>query len=154
MPANKNPQHSKYRRSRGQSLIEFAITLPVLLLVIIGAMDLGRMFFTKIVITNAAREGANFLALHSKDYQNCVNSTCFYGTWIAIRDEGESSGVSLGYSDVDWVNTNCSAGCTPGSPVEITVTTTVDLVFSTFFQSVGLAGGPIQLSSTVKMVSQ
>jgi hypothetical protein len=49
-------------KPRGQSLIEFALLLPVLLVLIISALEFGRLFYTKIVITNAAREGANYYA--------------------------------------------------------------------------------------------
>ncbi len=45
---------------RGASLVEFALTLPLLLLVLVAAVDLGRAFYTYVAITNAAREGARF----------------------------------------------------------------------------------------------
>ena len=38
--------------------MEFALVLPLLLLVIAGIVDFGRAFFTQIELTNAAREGA------------------------------------------------------------------------------------------------
>jgi Flp pilus assembly protein TadG len=43
---------------RGAAAVEMAIILPLLLLVIGGLVDFGRAYFTKVVITNAAREGA------------------------------------------------------------------------------------------------
>jgi Flp pilus assembly protein TadG len=39
-------------------MVEFAILLPLFLLVIGGIVDFGRAFFTQIQLTNAAREGA------------------------------------------------------------------------------------------------
>lgn len=45
-------------RDRGAAAIEFAIILPLLLLVIAGIVDYGRAFYTEIALTNAAREGA------------------------------------------------------------------------------------------------
>jgi Flp pilus assembly protein TadG len=44
-------------RGTGQSMVEFAMILPLLVLFIIGIFDLGRAFFAYIAITNAAREG-------------------------------------------------------------------------------------------------
>lgn len=149
MTGKKNSNPNTTKRPSGQSLIEFALVLPVLLLLIIGAMDIGRMFFTKIVLTNAAREGANYLALNKKEPENG-----YQNTWKAIQDEANSSGVSLAYTDVEWTSTLCDPRCTPGSPVQITVSTSVDLVFSSFLESMGLIGGPIHLSSTVRMVAQ
>jgi Flp pilus assembly protein TadG len=43
---------------RGAAVVEFAIMLPLFLLVIGGVVDFGRAFFTQIQLTNAAREGA------------------------------------------------------------------------------------------------
>ena len=48
------------RRERGQSLVETAIVLPVLLLLLAATVDFGRAFDAYIVLTNAAREGARF----------------------------------------------------------------------------------------------
>lgn len=46
------------RRSRGQALAEFALLLPVFFLIVAGTLDLGRVFYAQISLTNAAREGA------------------------------------------------------------------------------------------------
>ncbi len=47
-------------RTRAQAVVEFALVLPVLLLLVVVAVDFGRLFFSYIQISNAAREGANF----------------------------------------------------------------------------------------------
>lgn len=46
------------RRQRGQSTVELAISSIVLLLLIGGVLDLGRVFYFQVVLHNAAREGA------------------------------------------------------------------------------------------------
>jgi len=43
------------RRSRGQSIVELAISSPVVLLLLAAAIDLGRLFYSQITIANAAR---------------------------------------------------------------------------------------------------
>ncbi len=47
---------------RGQAIVEFALILPVFLLVLLIAVDFGRLYFSLIGIHNAAREGAAFAA--------------------------------------------------------------------------------------------
>jgi Flp pilus assembly protein TadG len=42
---------------RGQSLVEFALVLPLILLLIMGVIDLGRGIFAFNEVSNAAREG-------------------------------------------------------------------------------------------------
>lgn len=46
--------------SRGQALVEFALILPILALLIVMAIDFGRVFFGWVSLHNAARIGANF----------------------------------------------------------------------------------------------
>jgi len=128
-----------------QALVEYALVLPILLLLILGTMDLGRMFYTKMILTNAAREGANYLAYYPEDADNG-----FVDTFAAIDGEANSSQVEIVDTDVTY-NTDC---CTRGLPVEVTITKMVDLIFDNFLQTFGLLGGPVQLSSTVKMMVQ
>jgi Flp pilus assembly protein TadG len=48
------------KREAGQSLVETAIIVPILLLLLAAVVDFGRAFDAYIVLTNAAREGARF----------------------------------------------------------------------------------------------
>jgi PKD repeat protein len=49
-------------RSRGQSLAEFALCLPIILLLTLAALDFGRVYLGYINLQNMARIGANFAA--------------------------------------------------------------------------------------------
>lgn len=42
----------------GQALVEFALLLPILVMLTVGAVDFARAFFSLQVVTNASREGA------------------------------------------------------------------------------------------------
>ena len=46
----------------GQSLVEFALALPVLLLILLGLADFGRAFYYTTAIASAARVGAEYAA--------------------------------------------------------------------------------------------
>ena len=48
--------------SRGQGMVEFALILPVLLLLLVIAVDFGRVFFQWVGVSNASRIGANYAA--------------------------------------------------------------------------------------------
>src|SRR5258708_11445277 len=52
------PGRRFHRRNQGQSLVEFALILPILLTIVAGAVDMGRLFFAYVTIENAAREAA------------------------------------------------------------------------------------------------
>ncbi len=47
---------------QGQTLVEFAIVLPVFLLVLFGLIDVGRLVYTNAAVSQAAREGARLAA--------------------------------------------------------------------------------------------
>jgi Flp pilus assembly protein TadG len=55
------------RSQRGAALVEFALALPLLLVVIAGIVDFGFAFQRQEVITNAAREGARLAVLPGYD---------------------------------------------------------------------------------------
>jgi len=53
----------RVRSERGAELIEFALTLPLLLLLVLGIIEFGFLFQEYEVVTNSAREGARLAAL-------------------------------------------------------------------------------------------
>jgi Flp pilus assembly protein TadG len=53
----------KWHSQSGQSLLETALTLPLILLIAVGILEFGRAFQTWQVVTNAAREGARVAIL-------------------------------------------------------------------------------------------
>lgn len=54
----------KRKPRSGQTLVEFALVLMILLLVILGTVDFARLFFTWASMANAAREGVRFGTVH------------------------------------------------------------------------------------------
>jgi hypothetical protein len=54
----------RFGGERGQSVAELAITIPVLLLVLLFAIDFGRVFQSVVTLNNGARVGANYAATH------------------------------------------------------------------------------------------
>ena len=51
---NRKPKNGE----RGASAIEFAVILPLLLVVLFGIIEFGFVLYNKAVLTNACREGA------------------------------------------------------------------------------------------------
>lgn len=76
---------------QGQSMVEFALILPLLVLMVAGIFDLGRAFFASITITNAAREGARY---------GTLNSDYITGVCTATMDEAQNSGIILNDSNI------------------------------------------------------
>jgi hypothetical protein len=53
------------RRSKGQTLVETALVLPVFFLILFGLIDGGRFVYTDSVMSQAAREGARLAAVEA-----------------------------------------------------------------------------------------
>jgi len=77
----------KPARTRGQTIVEFALTLPVLILLLLFAIDFGRVFLGWISLNNAARVGANYAAMHPHDWDS-GSGPAEYDTLMA--DKGSS----------------------------------------------------------------
>ncbi len=89
---NELERHQQRKLShRGQSLVEMALMLPILLILIITAIEVGRLFFTKTVVTNAAREGAYYLSTHPQDYDTSTGTAP--NTVLAAEAEASNSGI-------------------------------------------------------------
>ena len=54
---------SRVRSEAGAELVEFALVLPIMLLVVAGIIDFGLLLQRQLVVTNAAREGARIAIL-------------------------------------------------------------------------------------------
>lgn len=68
----------KYRRA-GQSVVEMAIAMPVLLLLLLGTVDMGRVFFDYIEMRNAVVEGATYGSRHPSDTSGITNAVVRHG---------------------------------------------------------------------------
>ncbi len=68
---------------RGQGLVEFALILPVLLLIIFGTIEFGHILFIYVNLSNAAREGTRFGIV---DPQNQAGITDAVNGRIALID--------------------------------------------------------------------
>lgn len=55
-------------RQPGQALVEFALGLPVMLLIMAGTLDIGQVFIDYVELRNACREGVSYAARNPTDY--------------------------------------------------------------------------------------
>jgi Flp pilus assembly protein TadG len=83
-------QTHNHKKQKGQGLVEFALILPILLVITIGMLDLGRAFFVTIAIQNATREGARLAARNPGTSDAEVEAV--------VRAEATGSGLDLGSS--------------------------------------------------------
>jgi Flp pilus assembly protein TadG len=73
---------------RGVELIEFALTFPLLLFVVLGIIEFGFVFREYEVVTNAAREGARVAGLPSFTATNARDRALAYLTASGLSTAG------------------------------------------------------------------
>jgi Flp pilus assembly protein TadG len=120
------------RRRTGGAAVELIVIFPVMLLLIIGIVDYGRVFYTWVTVSNAARAGAEFgqqrpdtrtntdsMAAISKTDGTDAGTLTFTGgtpTWFC-----ECAGVADAGCAV------CAGGAAPEVYVKVTVSKTVNM---------------------------
>ena len=69
-----------FKNKRGQALVEFALVVPLFLLLLFGILESGRVIYTKLIVTEAAREGARAVAVSGDRAQAAIAVNKFPGT--------------------------------------------------------------------------
>jgi Flp pilus assembly protein TadG len=107
--------HRIQQASKGQSLVEFAMVLPLLVILIFGIIDFGMGLRSYISLTNATREGARFAAVgnvagaYPANCDGTTNTTVIGRVCVAIN--------GLDLAAVDDVSVTYPDGQAPGNSV-------------------------------------
>ena len=131
-------------------MLELALTMPLLLLILFGTMDLGRMFYVAVTLSGAAVAGTQY------GVASAANNADFTGMQqAALNDAGNISGVTVAATSycecLDGTSVTCSTGSCSGTSVPPTyLKVTTNATFATLFaypfvpSSVALSGLSIQ----------
>ncbi len=129
------------KRQRGQSLVEFALILPIFLLIAFGVFDFGLAFDASIGISNAAREGARQGATQP-------NTTAITNRVRAVAGRLDNSNLAVTVTCKTAAGTACPggvSGATTGGSIVVRVTYSYPMLTPIAF------GTAIPLSSTAEM---
>lgn len=127
-------------RERGQSLVEFAVILPVLLLLVLGTVDLGMGFKTYIALTNAAREGVRWITIHPSDQAGAKDRIAEEAIRVGLEDGllvDNGFGVSFSPDQSEYA---------AGDKVTVNVSYEYEMLFGAI---TGLSAIPFTASSTM-----
>lgn len=111
------------RNNKGQSMVEMALVLPVLMLLLFGILEFGRVFHEYLVVTAAAREGARTAAIGSDNtvVENAVKEAA------SSIDRGSLDIVVTPANETDRVH---------GQPLTVVVSNPIEIItplISAFF---------------------
>lgn len=118
---------------KGASAVEFAIILPILIMLLFGIIQFGIAYNKYIAVTHAVREGARLAAVGLYEDPD-------FDFEQAVRDSAPTI-------DIETISVENPEGLKIGNPVVVTITV------ETFFIDVPFAGswGPFQLTSQATM---
>jgi Flp pilus assembly protein TadG len=124
---------------RGQSLVEFAIALPVLLLLSVTIFDFGRVVYYSSAVHNAAREGARYGIVRPDDVSGIEQAVIVFAI-----------GLGLDGTDVN-IELFVPADTQSFPPPSITVTVTYDFIPATPLVSNFLPDGHVTITGEAEM---
>ena len=115
-------------RSQGQAIVELALILPIFLILMVSALDLGRLFYSQISVNDAAREAALEASRNPTSY--IANTACTSANKESNRvmcratNEARDTFVTVAPADVVMVcsTTPCPTAPVLGQTVSVTVT--------------------------------
>ncbi len=140
----KKPMICFKQNEDGVAAVEFALILPVLLVLVFGIINYGILLYDQAVITNAAREGARWGAINTSAAISCSGTAAGTGNPCQIANNYTHANlITFGSS------ANSSASATGAGTSGTTVTVTVTYQFSEIGWIVGSAVN--NLTSTAVM---
>jgi Flp pilus assembly protein TadG len=125
----------KRRRGAGQSVVEFAVILPILLTLVGGTLDFARVFYIDLRVQSATRNAAEYIA-STPTYTSCLSCANWKARYLVCTEVTGRSDcgtenpprVSVTYVEVS----ETAPGGTSRSPIA-TVTVRVEQDFEMFF---------------------
>jgi len=142
------PRLRRSGRTRGQSLVEFALILPVFILFFGAVLDLGRIAAARLTIANASREGAFQAAQTPASYS--ANQACPLGATTnlvvcRVLLEAKNSVITIQPSDISLV---CTPDCSRALGHRVSVTVQGSLTLLMPFMAPLLGGQTVSFAST------
>ena len=140
-----------WRSESGQSLVELALLTPLLMVIAIGIVEMGRYASLSIQVANAARAGA---AYGAQNLATAANTSAIQAAVVADEPTIHTpvvSSVSCGCDNAGTISANsCSSVCTSGHLVPY-VSVTASETFNSLFSYPGIPA-TITVSSTATML--
>ncbi|TMJ26177.1 MAG: hypothetical protein E6G95_14275 [Alphaproteobacteria bacterium] len=139
---------------RGNLMLEFALALPILFLLLVGLLDLGRFGLQKSAMLQGAREGAQYGIVAPDETAN-IQTTAQNATGMT----GVNATASTFCECVSGTAVSCTSTCTGGATLKKYVTVTATRAFdsvlgqaTTSFGSFGSWTPPTSSTATITLI--
>jgi hypothetical protein len=131
--------HRRHSAAEGQSMVEFAISAVIMIMILIGIADLGRAYYTYVALNNAAGEGAAYGSFNPKCQRASSGTGCADPNNIEFRAKNESLEGFIRTQNIQSVEIATTNPTSPQLGDPVTVTLVYDYDFMTpYFALLGL----------------
>ena len=127
----------------GQALVEMALVLPLLLLLLFGVIEMGRVGYAYITVSNAAREGGRMATFGQKD--PIIKSSIEYA---ANSLDSESLVIKITTLKTDGTISELEDDRLPGQEVTVDVAYPVQLIIPLISNVIP---NPVNVHSSITM---
>jgi Flp pilus assembly protein TadG len=161
----------KLRRTdseRGQSLVEFGLVIPIVLLIMLGVFDLGRIVFINNSLSDGARDGARHAATRPRDADYCARVddavrsatrgqplTPYTVTYSALDELGNVRATYLmcqnGADGAGKPGMAADELAAPGDRVTVDIGANVDLILNFIVRATGRDNFSLEAESTMQV---
>jgi len=131
------------RAKRGQALVEMAISMPVLALILLGTIDMGRLFFEYIELRGAVREAAAYGARAPQDSAGMEHA-------VYVHSPDLATGTDV---DVEVSQDPSTIQVYENATVRVTATRIFTPFTLSFFEQFGLGSVTLTCSATSRVWS-
>jgi hypothetical protein len=142
------------KNQKGTSIVEFAIILPLLIILIFGMVEFSSLFYNKAVITNASREGARAAIVFRPDPNTGIYTPLSLPEIQIIIDTYVSNyliGFPKTTATIPTYTACPSTPPVPGVDDFVVVTVSYDYNFLLLPNFLGFLPSPFPLKATTRM---
>lgn len=124
------------RRRSGGATVELIVIFPIMLLLIIGLVDYGRVFYTWVTVSNAARAGAEYGQQRFDTQGDTINQK------VAAQTDGNDAGTltltPTMICECAQAASSCGSFCPGGAAPEVYIRITASKAVNMYFNYPGL----------------
>ncbi|WP_109487798.1 TadE/TadG family type IV pilus assembly protein [Occallatibacter savannae] len=149
----------KFAREEGGALVETALSMTLLIVLLLGAVEFGRLAYAAIQVNSAAKAAAQYgaqsraTAADISGMTSAAQSEYFGGSTLQLISPTSTTGTSCTCADTGSAavcsNNSVTSPACPGSVMEVTITVQTQTSFSPLFNVPGMPG-PFTITGTAK----
>jgi len=146
----------RIRSERGAALVELALSTPLLVVMVVGAVDFARAFYTAMELTNAARAGAQYASRSVMGFDTGTTQSVAAAASPQIATytvDTPTQTCTCNIGATASAHGDCTAACPAGQYLAVYITVTTRKAFSPVMRFPGVPSS-VTIERTVTMRAQ